>query len=147
MRLKMETDYALRTLMILAQNNDRRVQIAEVAARLQISKNHLVKVVHKLARHEFLDTKRGRDGGIQLALDTVDISIGQVVRLMEQDSALVVCFQGGKGNCNLEPDCRLKQMFARAQEQFLVTLDGFTLNALMTRNSGLAARLVMGKAA
>jgi Rrf2 family nitric oxide-sensitive transcriptional repressor len=147
MRLKMETDYAMRTLMILAQNNNRVVRIADVATRLQISKNHLVKVVHRLARYKFLDTKRGHEGGIRLGRDAGDINIGKVIRLMEQDTSLVACFGGKTGNCNLEPDCRLKQVFARAQEQFFATLDGFTLDALIERNAGLAARLKMEEVA
>jgi Rrf2 family nitric oxide-sensitive transcriptional repressor len=99
MRLNLQSDYALRLLMHLAVNQGERVTIAEVADRYGISRNHLMKVAYVLGRERFIATARGRSGGLQLARAPASIVIGDVVRRMEGDFALVECFPNGDGTC------------------------------------------------
>ena len=88
MRLNVQTDYALRMLMFLAARDDSIATTAEIAARFGISKNHLTKVAHALARESFVETARGRSGGLRLARSPGEISVGQVVRCLEADFAI-----------------------------------------------------------
>ena len=141
MRLNLQTDYALRLLMHLAVTDD-IVTIAEIAARYRISKNHLMKVAHILGREELIETVRGRSGGLRLAPHARDARVGDIVRLMEADLALVECFQGGKGECLITPACRLKNVLREALDAFLDVLDQYTINDLVKRNPPL--RVLLG---
>lgn len=141
MRLNMQTDYALRLLMLLAVNTDALVTIAAVADRFSISRNHLMKVAHTLGKAGVVETVRGRAGGLRLARPASEIIVGDVVRQMEGDFALVECFQGGKGECLITPACRLKGALQEAMSAFLATLDGYSIRDLTTRNTPLASLL------
>ena len=137
MRLTLQTDYALRMLMHLAIHTDALVTIHEVAERYGISKNHLMKVAHGLGRAGFIETLRGRSGGLRLAKPAEDIPVGAVARHSEQGSALVECFPGGNGGCLITPYCKLKSVLAEAQEAFFTVLDHYTVYDLVKRNPAL----------
>ena len=81
--------------MHLAIHTDALVTIHEIAERYGISKNHLMKVAHGLGRAGFIETLRGRSGGLRLAKPAEDIPVGAVARQTERASALVECFPGG----------------------------------------------------
>ena len=137
MRLTLQTDYALRMLMHLAIHTDALVTIHEVAERYGISKNHLMKVAHGLGRAGFIETLRGRSGGLRLAKPAEDIPVGAVARQTERASALVECFPGGNGGCLITPYCKLKSVLAEAQEAFFTVLDRYTVHDLVKRNPAL----------
>lgn len=132
MRLTLHTDYALRTLIYLGLRPGQRVSIHEVAQAHRISENHLVKVVHNLGRGGFVETLRGRGGGLRLARPPEKIRIGDVVRFTEEDMALVACFQTPDGGgCALINACRLQSLLGEALGAFLTVLDGKTLADLL----------------
>ncbi len=137
MRLTVQTDYALRMLMHLACRAGALVTIHEIAERYGISKNHLVKVAHGLGRAGFIETLRGRSGGLRLARPAEEIPVGTVARHTEQNSALVECFPGGSGGCLVMPHCKLKGVLAEAQEAFFAVLDRYTVHDLVKRNPAL----------
>jgi Rrf2 family nitric oxide-sensitive transcriptional repressor len=141
MRLTIYTDYSLRVLLMLAVAPDRLVTIGEVAARYGISKNHLVKVVHHLAAHGYVDSVRGRNGGIRLGRPAAEIDVGQVVRLTEEDFNLVECFDRDADGCLISPVCRLRRVFSAARDAFLRELDQVTL-ADLTGNAASLRRLL-----
>ena len=93
MHLTNYTDYSLRVLMRLALTPDRLTTIAEIAAAYGISEHHLMKVVHQLGVAGYIETHRGRGGGMRLARNAADITVGEVVRCMEPDLGLVACFR------------------------------------------------------
>ena len=142
MKLTLLSDYALRLLMHLAVNQDTLVTISDTATRYGISKNHLMKVTHQLGQQGFIETRRGRSGGLALAKDPQQINIGTVVRFMEQPSVLIDCFPGGKGGCLITKACRLKSVLHEAQEAFFGCLDRFTLADLTHENTGLEQLLL-----
>ena len=127
MQLTRHTDYALRVLMYLAAHPGQIITVAELAKFYDISANHLVKVVHGLVEHGFLRTTRGKHGAMQLACDSEKITIGKVVRRMENHFKLVECFDSEQPGCALDGACRLKNLLARAAEDFLQSLDAVTL--------------------
>jgi len=140
MRLNTQTDYALRLLMFLATREGRLSTIADVASRYDISKNHLMKVAHLLGQGGFIDTVRGRAGGLRLAKPTHRINLGAVVRHIESDAALVECYRPD-GACLIGPACRLKGVLGQAMDAFFQTLDAYSLADLTRNNEGLAALL------
>jgi len=127
MRLTAFTDFALRALMRLAAEPARTFATSEIAAEFGISRNHLAKVVRDLANSGFILTQRGAGGGFGLARPAQSISIGEVVRALEGESALVECFRQDGGDCALTPRCRLKARLAAAREAFMRELDNTTL--------------------
>lgn len=124
MQLNVSTDIALRTLIYLGRKNE-LATIQEIADAFNISKAHLMKVVMTLVASNLLVSERGRNGGVRLALEAADISVGAVVRLMENSLALVACMKDDapKETCPLLPRCRLKGVFTKAQDAFFTTLD------------------------
>ncbi|MEO8385813.1 MAG: Rrf2 family transcriptional regulator [Betaproteobacteria bacterium] len=133
MRLTVFTDYTLRTLMYLGARTsvDRLATIADIAAAYSISENHLMKVVHHLAKQGYVETTRGKGGGMRLARAPRQINIGEVVRGAEDDFALVECFPERDGNCSIAAVCRLSGILERALSAFLEVLDGHTLADLL----------------
>ena len=127
MRLTSFTDYGLRALMRLAGATDRSFTTEEIAREFDISRHHLTKVVQDLARAGFVETQRGAGGGFRLAKPPQSITLGSIVRCLEQRYALVECFRSDGGACALTPKCRLKARLAAAREAFLKELDTTTL--------------------
>ena len=146
MRLNVQSDYALRLLMQLDVNGDELTTIADVARRFGISKNHLMKIAQALGHHGFIETVRGRAGGLRLAGPADQISLGAVIRKIEGDFALVECLPGGNGQCIISPACRLTGVMREALQAFLEVLDAYTIADLTRKNHKLAA-LLSGEAA
>lgn len=94
MRITQYSDFALRTLIYLAvvPQSHELANIQHIADSYHISKNHLTKVVHQLSSLGLIESVRGKNGGIRLALHPRDINIGAVLRHTEADFALVECF-------------------------------------------------------
>jgi len=124
MQLTRHTDYSLRVLMYLALRDGGLVTIAEIANCYGISRNHLMKVANKLAALGYVETIRGRQGGLRLARAAETISVGQVVREMERNLEVVDCVGTA---CPLLPDCRLRSALHEATDAFLRTLDRYSL--------------------
>jgi Rrf2 family transcriptional regulator, nitric oxide-sensitive transcriptional repressor len=121
MRLTDYTDYSLRVMLYLALRRDGLATIQEISDAYGISKNHLMKVVQRLGELGWVDTLRGRNGGLRLAADSLSLSVGTVVRHTESDFALVGCFpdeHGERRGCVIEPQCRLKHALAAARDAF-----------------------------
>ena len=123
MRLTKFTDIALRVLMVSAHDVNRTYTADEIARELKVSQNHLTKVIRDLAKTGILKTQRGSGGGFRLARAPHQITLGEVVRGLEGDSAIVECFRPDGGDCSLTPHCRLKGRLATAREAFLRDLD------------------------
>lgn len=137
MRLTVYTDYALRLLMYVAVKEDGFATIAEIAERYDISRNHLMKVTHQLGLGGYLETVRGRSGGLRLARPAADINLGDVVRHTEQDMALVPCMSPADAVCAIRPSCQLKRALDRATVAFLDVLDEYSLSDLVKPRNAL----------
>lgn len=126
MELSQFTDYSLRALMYLAADRERRVMVSEIADAYMISRHHLIKVVNRLGKLGYVQTHRGRGGGITLAMEPEDISVGGVIRQTE-NLAPVPCLSTSEFGCVIAGQCGLQPALARAQEAFLETLDPLTI--------------------
>jgi len=131
MKLSLFSDYALRVLIYGAVSGE-SFQLDEVTAAYNISRHHLTKVVHRLSKLGYLETRRGRGGGIRLAKPPEDIRIGKLIRETEQQAAFVECFDAASNTCRLNGHCRLKGVLAEALNAFYETLDRHTLRDLVT---------------
>ena len=130
MRLTTMTDYAMRLLMYVAQQPDRLCTIAEVAQAYDISEAHLMKITHQLGLNGWLETVRGKGGGMRLAAAPADISLGAVVRSIEPDFYLVDCLSRDT-TCSLVGQCKLTGIMSGALQSLMQYLDAYTLADLL----------------
>ena len=126
MHITRYTDYSLRVLVYLAVQGEELATIQQIADSYEISKNHLMKVVHQLNKKGYIETVRGKKGGMRLQMAPGDINVGTLVRETEQDLSVVECFASGDA-CRITPVCGLKSMFGEALAAFLEVLDRYTL--------------------
>ncbi len=143
MRLTVYTDYSLRVLMFLAVKGDALATIAEIARAYDVSKNHLMKVAHQLGLAGYVETVRGKGGGLRLARPPQDIVLGEVVRRTEPDMALVPCFDPDDLSCAIFSGCVLKGVLAEARDAFLTVLDRHTLADLIRPRASLQKFLTL----
>lgn len=128
MRLTLYTDYSLRVLIFLgAKTGGERSTIQEISNAFDISKNHLTKVVHELGKADYIETIRGRGGGIRLKVKPENINVGSVIRQTEDDFQLVECFNRETNQCVLAPACRLKGVLQEALQAYFTVLDQYTI--------------------
>lgn len=126
MRLTTMTDYALRLLIYLGQHPERLCTTAEVAQAYGISEAHLTKITHQLGLGGWINTVRGKGGGMKLALPPEDIMLGELVRAVEPDFYLVECL-GQNNACAITGACALTGVFNDALAAFLEQLDRHSL--------------------
>ena len=132
MRLNTFTDYCLRVLMFAGTKGEALSTIDEIAATYGISRNHLMKVAQQLVKEGFVESVRGRGGGLRLKHLPSEIRVGDVVRATEDDFRMVECFEAGKTSCTLLPACRLRGVLGEALAAYLAVLDHHTLADLTT---------------
>ena len=127
MKLSLFSDYSLRVLMYAALKGA-SFQVEEVAKAYGISRHHLAKVVQRLAQLGYLETRRGRQGGIMLAKAPEEILLGRLLRETEGQPAIVECFDPATNTCPINGSCQLKGILGQAMREFYAVLDRHTLN-------------------
>ena len=142
MRLTVFSDYTLRVLMYLALDRTRLATIPEIATAYGISENHLMKVVHQLARAGIVESVRGKGGGIRLARAAEEIRLGEIVRASEGNAPIVECLSGDPQACRITSSCRLKGILVNAFEALYDSLDEHTLADLVERPRALKQVLI-----
>lgn len=130
MRLSQASDFALRILMAISQSNAPQT-VEKLATQLGLAKSHVMKIVAQLAKAGYLETTRGRGGGIRIAQDPDAIRIGDVVRLIEPDMGVVACLKDEPTTCPFLPRCALKGAMAQAAEAFIDNLNKQTLDSIL----------------
>ena len=141
MRLTLQTDYALRVLIHVGLNDGNLTTINDIAETFDISKAHLMKVVNHLSQIGYLDTVRGRNGGIRLMREPRHIKIGQVVRDTEEQLDVIGCLER-RGYCCIERVCVLRSALRDATGAFLAVLDTYTLADLIKPRKPLSSLLL-----
>ena len=146
MRLTDYTDYSLRVMLYLAVREEGLATIQDISDAYGISKNHLMKVVQRLGELGWVETVRGRNGGLRLFEHSGSLTVGEVVRATESEFALVGCFPvegGSHRDCVIQSQCRLKGVLEVARDAFLSELDRHTIGELAEPAGPLAALLGM----
>lgn len=127
MRLTMFTDYSLRTLMYLSQHQERLCTSREIAESYGISLNHIVKVVHKLSQLGYIQSNKGKGGGIRLAKTPDELNLWELVKALEPDFTVVECFDREHNSCRVVSACGLKSILHDAMQAFANTLARYTV--------------------
>ncbi len=132
MRLTSFADFGLRSLLVLAASEQTTWSSAALASRLEVSRDHLVKVLQRLAAGGYVRTTRGPGGGVRLARPAQGIRLGEVLAWLEQEPALTECFRADGGACVLSGFCALRPKLERARRAFYAALDESTLSDCAT---------------
>ncbi|GHG88368.1 RrF2 family transcriptional regulator [Pseudodonghicola xiamenensis] len=141
MRITKRTNIAIRLLMYCAAHPERLVTKSEIAQVCNVSENHLAQVINQLGQLGYLQTHRGRNGGMSLARSAETVQIGEVFRLMEGSLPLAECFADAENTCPLVSACRLRLALMDAAQAFYASLDEVTLDALICDNLDLVELL------
>lgn len=136
MQLTQFSDYSLRTLIYLSVKNT-LCTITEIADMYGISKNHLVKVAHRLSQLDVIETTRGNRGGIRLKHKPEAINIGELIKKIEPNFHTVECFNKQSNQCVISPACQLKKILHEATETFIATLCQYTLADITENKNSL----------
>lgn len=159
MKLTNYSDYALRSLIYLAvtPKDGELANIDDIAQAYDISKSHLTKIIHQLGKLGYIESVRGKGGGIRLAKDPSEINIGRLIRHTESDFGILECLDDNSKNtdgkislvnigdnansCVISPACRLKGVFYKAMLAFVAVLDGYTLADVLVNDKELLTLL------
>ena len=107
-----------------------------ISTNQKIPKQFLQNILAQLRRGGFIHAYRGKQGGYALALAPNELTVGQVVRLMEGDWKIVECLRPSDYACKLKQQCVLDKMWRNIHESIEAILDGTTFAVLV--NSGKA---------
>ncbi len=127
MQLTSFTDYGLRTLMYLCAHSDRLSSVKEISEHYGISRNHLVKVVHRLAQLSYIETTKGKGGGIKIAANTEKQGLGDLIAALEPHMNIVECFDVKTNTCRITGTCQLKHYLFDATKDFITSMNKYTL--------------------
>src|SRR3712207_3064712 len=131
MRLTKQTSYALRILLHCALRPDEQIKAADVAKAYNITEFNVLKIVPLLVQGGFVQTLRGRRGGLRLARPAHEIRIGDVVRVTEETNIQADCFGQLEEICPILPAAPINRIFGSAVLAFIDVLDQHTLADLV----------------
>ena len=144
MHLTTFSDYSMRVMIYLGLQQSRLVTISDIALAYKISENHLTKVVHQLAQRGYIETVRGKGGGLRLVRNPVTVNIGEMIRYSEGDTSLLSCLDN-EGTCCIQPSCKLVGILREAQVALFEVLDKYTLADLLQPEASLTHILMPPK--
>lgn len=137
MRLTRQTNYAIRIMMYCAANEGRLSQIPEIAAAYNLSDAFLFKILKPIVTHGFVESVRGRNGGIRLAKPANKIFLSDVVRITEDSFAMADCFEADGTDCPLVDHCGLNVALNEALNAFFAVLGKYSIKDLTNKKSGI----------
>lgn len=141
MRLTRQTNYAIRILMYCAANEGRLSRISDIAEAYSLSDLFLFKILQPLVEHGFVETVRGRHGGVRLAKAAEEITLFDVVRVTEDNFAMAECFENDETDCPLVESCGLNEALRKALNAFFEVLAGYTISDLAVARPDMRLRL------
>jgi len=130
MQISLFADYSFRLLIYLGNHPRRKVTVAEVAEVYDISRHHLVKVAHLLAKKNFVHSMRGKGGGLVLARSPDLIEIVDILRCCEK--SLASLGHEALQDAGVTEHYPMKRMLLNATDSFFSCLEQYTLDDLLT---------------
>ena len=141
MKLTSYTNYAMRCLQLAALKHPELVRVDDVSLIHNVSRPHIVKVVHELGKAGYLETVRGRGGGFRLGRPAEEIIVGDVIRFTEGPLDIVECFNPDKNTCPLIGICELSRKVQEATHAFMKVLDDVTVADIAANRIPLLSRI------
>lgn len=127
MQLTSFTDYGIRVLMYLATQPEQISSVKEIAEYYNISRNHLAKIIHRLSQLGYINTSKGKGGGIQISKGIEKLNLGEIIIALEPNFNIVECFDAQNNTCRITNSCQFKHYISEARENFINTMNKYTL--------------------
>ncbi|MEP2943518.1 MAG: iron-responsive transcriptional regulator RirA [Hyphomicrobiales bacterium] len=143
MRLTKQANYAVRILMYCAANADGLSKVATIAKVYDVSEYFLFKILQPLVESGYIETVRGRSGGIRMAKSAADITLGEVIRAAEDKFIMAECFEEDATSCPLLSSCAFNSALSEALGAFFKVLDSYTIEDLVVNKSRVRELLGM----
>lgn len=131
MYLSKFTDYSFRLLICLAKEKNYIFRTEDLSRELEISHNHLKKIVYDLAKNNLIVSIKGRRGGIRINREPKDINLGDVLKITEKNLNISECFYKENGCPYIRSDCKLKGIMNNALNEFINEFSKYTLEDLL----------------
>jgi Rrf2 family protein len=141
MRLTRQTNYAVRILMYCEANKGKLSHVPEIASAYNVSELFLFKILKPLVENGFIETVRGRNGGVRLAKPATDISLFDVVRVTEDNFAMAECFENDAADCPLVDSCGMNAALREALGAFFEVLSRYSIDDLVKARPNIATVL------
>ncbi|WP_075996639.1 Rrf2 family transcriptional regulator [Salaquimonas pukyongi] len=145
MKLTSQTNYAVRMLMFCDSKADRST-VKEISAFYGLSERFLFNILQKLTARGYVETVRGRGGGLRLARPSNEIRLGDVVRDMEENFEMAECFETGGTDCPLINTCGLNRALHQALQAFFDALNRYTIADLTGSEYNIDVLMRLNKA-
>ena len=134
MTLSKFSDYAFRILILLGNNPDTIFTVDSISQTLELSNHHIKKIVYKLATSGYIDSSKGRNGGLRLGKNPADINLGELLKITEDNLNIVECFSKENNTCNISSSCKLKGVIGTAINSFMDVFNNYTLADVLDNN-------------
>lgn len=131
MTLSKFSDYAFRLLIYLANNTDRLCTVEELASNLDISENHLKKIVQRLAKTDYITSLKGRNGGLKLGMNPEEIFLDKILLITEEGLDSSECFSSARHSCNYSCNCKFKKILNNSVNMFINEFSKSTLKDIL----------------
>ena len=131
MQISKFTDYAFRALIYLARNRAENTTIDKLAEHLEVSEHHMKKVIHKLAKTEYIISTKGRNGWLKIGVEPIEINLGKVLKSTEENLNLVECMNNPKLCTLMTSGCMLKGIFSKSLQSYVNELSQYTLEDIL----------------
>ena len=131
MKLSTRSRYGTRLILDMAKQNSKTpIQLGEIARRQNISLKYLEQIIRPLKRANYIKSFRGSKGGHLLNRNPEDITVGEVVALLEGSTHLTACSNGPK-SCNRSDECLTRFLWMEASQAFFNRLNQITFADLL----------------
>ena len=130
--------YAIRALVYIANNeqDDRAVMTADIAREQKIPRKFLEIILRELRNNRVLDSKRGKDGGFRMLRAPEDVSLAEIMRIIDGPIAMLPCvslnYYRSCDECE-EDSCQIKTVFEQVRDKTLEVLNGKTIKSLTSQ--------------
>ena len=131
MQISKFTDYTFRALIYLARHREKNATVNSLAEYLEVSEHHMKKVIHKLAKTEYIISTKGRNGGLKLGVEPREINLGKVLIATEENLSLVECMDNSKLCPLMTSGCKLKGIISNSLQSFINELSQYTLEDIL----------------
>nr|WP_317357398.1 Rrf2 family transcriptional regulator [uncultured Tyzzerella sp.] len=131
MNLSKFTDYSFRTLIYLSNNSKNLYTVEELSKNLNISENHIKKIVHALAKEGYILSTKGRNGGIKLAKPPESINLKEVLLFCEDFSKVIECKKNSIYCTYNSERCLIKNIVNMATEKFIQEFSKYNLSDVL----------------
>jgi Rrf2 family protein len=130
-----EADYAIRTILYLAQNNEANRKIPAsvnlIAEKMNVPYRFLRRISRALQAHGLIESIRGKDGGMLLIKELKDISLGEIINIVNPQSIkLNICLLD-EDNCTRKSYCKVHFAMERLQKKLDTELNNITFDKLI----------------